>query len=151
MTDLNARLQARSRTAEALNRALAVNRGLVPPRSRPNCVHAYFRYSPSYSEAAWEGLSRHLFVEALAAEGVLVEEGPIHRPLSARLQQSPGRRSQPVAARRCAAEEIVIALPDGDTVEIAEWAGNVQSAIEKVWDQKTHLAQLAARQGEVLI
>jgi len=128
---LEERLARRRAVAQQVGRVLAGLPGLQPPLEAPGCRHAFHRYSPTYRPEAWGGLPRRRVVAALQAEGIPIAEGPIGRPLPRRL----GRPDRcPVAERRCAREELELALPAADPADPAflRWLDAVAAAVERV-------------------
>lgn len=79
--DLERRLAERRANCARLSRGLEGVPGIRPVAARADVDHAYHRYSPTFVPEEVEGISRDVYVSALAAEGVPIGAGFIERPL----------------------------------------------------------------------
>ena len=71
LEDLDGQVARRERAAAALDRVMAGIEGLTPTGRDPRVTrHAYHLYQFRYDPAAFGGLPRRRFLEALAAEGI---------------------------------------------------------------------------------
>lgn len=128
---LEDRIARHRAVARAVSEALATLPGLRPPMEAPGCEHVFSHYSLSYQGAAWGGLPRDRAVAALQAAGIPIVEGPIRVPLPHRL----GRPDPcPVAERRCAQEEVELALPrlTPEDPDFERWRTALVEAIERI-------------------
>lgn len=79
LRDIDRHVRRRVEMAERLTAAFTGLEGLMPPITRYGCHHVYYIWAFRYSEEV-VGVSRELFSEALAAEGIPHEVGYV-RPL----------------------------------------------------------------------
>ena len=127
LDELNAQ---RRRNAEYLSRGLAEIPGIEPPYVAAGCEHVYHIYSPTFIASEVEGVTRHRWVEAVAAEGVPLNSGYVQTPIHLRARHQDHayfygkgcpwecrfakraveyqRGDCPVAERRCDEQELMI-------------------------------------------
>lgn len=148
---LDRRLQERRANCEHLSKGLAGIPGLQPVFVASGCEPTYHRYSPTFVPEEVEGVSRDLYVAALAAEGVPIHQGFIRQPLHLHPvfhQRSYGRGGWPwrvvgssrryrpgdcpVAEARCAGFELGID---------ADWSGERSAWITQVLEAFTKVAE----------
>jgi len=149
LPSLERRLQERRANCESLSKGLAGMPGLRPVFVAPGCESTYHRYSPTFVPEEVEGLSRDLYVAALAAEGVPIHQGFLRQPLHLHpvfQQRSYGRDGWPwrwvgssrryrpgdcpVAEARCARFELGLDADWGG--ERSVWITQVLEAFTKV-------------------
>ncbi len=82
LSKINDRVERVEKICAKLTKGIEGLKGLTPPKVRKGCRHNYYMWSVKYDEAAFNGLPRKKFVEALKAEGLPLAEGyvpPIYR------------------------------------------------------------------------
>ena len=90
---LGERNRVRARNAADLRRLLQEWPGVVPLRNAPSASEpAYYKLGLQYSPAAFGGLPRDLFAEAMRAEGIALDSGlrGLHRTHSSRRYRAVG-------------------------------------------------------------
>jgi len=135
-------LDRRRAQMERLSGLLRQVPGIGPVFVAPGCSHSFYRYSPTYVPAEWDGLPRAMVVAALAAEGVPITDGFIQTPLSALsvLRRGRGRSTWagacPITEERCASQELGLDCPALAGPEFEDWLGQVALAVDKVYRQR---------------
>lgn len=71
----------RRSNCEYLSEGLEEIPGIEPPTVWDNCEHVYHGYSPTFKPDQVPGVSREVFVEAVAAEGVPISGGYVDTPI----------------------------------------------------------------------
>ena len=120
---LDSRTAARSAAFRFLSGRLTGIPGIRPVEVAPGCEHTFHRYAPTFVPGELQGISREVYVQALAAEGVPISAGPVGIPIHqrrslARWQQVYAKGSRrgrgmkpaqcPAAEHRCAQTELVL-------------------------------------------
>ena len=123
LESLDSRNAARRQAFHLLSQTLTGIPGIRPVQVAPGCEHVFHRYAPTFVPGELDGVSREVYIQALAAEGVPISAGPVGTPIHQRTVlgrwhqvyanrsrrghgMKPGR--YPVAEHRCAQAELVL-------------------------------------------
>jgi dTDP-4-amino-4,6-dideoxygalactose transaminase len=151
LTTLERRLEVRRAKCELFSKGLAGIPGLRPVFVAPGCESTYHRYSPTFVPEEVEGVSRELYVAALAAEGVPIHLGFLREPLhlhSVFQLRSYGRDGWPwewVGSSRCyRAGDCPVAEARCASFELGldvDWGGEQPAWITQVLEAFTKVAE----------
>jgi len=130
----------RTRAVGCLAQQLAPIAGLKPFANPPSDSQpGYYKVGFQYAPAAFAGLSRDRFAEAVRAEGIALDAGfrALHTTHASRRFRAVGPLDQAARAAEC-----IVTLFHPVLLEDDDALGQVVAAIEKV---RTHAAAIAAR------
>lgn len=150
-----------------LSAGLAGLPGIRPPLVKEGCTHVWHQYSPSFVPEEVEGISRELYVRALAAEGVPLSLGYVRQPIYLRpsfqdkryflgrgLPWSLGYRRVdyrrgdcPNAEERCDRLELSLGAGPGWIGDQSELVDQILAAFEKVTGRLDEVRAFAAREA----